>query len=78
MIQQTIRDKFSDCTVLTVAHRLNTIIDYNRVMVMDAGELAEFDTPYNLFINKDSIFHGMVKAADDKDLEKHLKKLGKI
>lgn len=78
MIQQTIRDQFSDCTVFTVAHRLNTIIDYDRVMVLDEGELAEFDKPYNLFQNKDSIFYGMVKAADDQELEQHLERLGKI
>lgn len=64
--------------MFTVAHRLNTIVDYNRVMVMDAGELAEFDKPYNLFQNKAGIFYGMVKAADDKELEKHLETLGKI
>lgn len=63
--------------MFTVAHRLNTIVDYNRVMVMDAGKLAEFDRPYNLFQNKNSIFYGMVKAADDKELEQHLNTLGK-
>lgn len=47
-IQRTIRDSFRDCTVLTIAHRLNTIMDSDRVMVMDAGVLAEFDTPQNL------------------------------
>lgn len=61
--------------MLTVAHRLNTIIDYNRVMVMDAGQIAEFDEPANLFRNKESIFYGMVKAADDQELIQHLEAL---
>lgn len=39
LIQTTIRDKFKHCTVLTIAHRLNTIIDCNRVLVMDHGNL---------------------------------------
>lgn len=48
MIQQTLRREFLDCTVLAIAHRLNTIIDYDRVLVMDAGNVAEFDSPHNL------------------------------
>lgn len=77
LIQHTIRDKFSECTVLTVAHRLNTIIDYNRVMVLDAGKIVEFDKPYDLYQNENSIFHGMVKAANDLELEQHLESLAK-
>lgn len=48
MIQQTLRREFLDCTVLAIAHRLNTIIDYDRVLVMDAGNVAEFESPHNL------------------------------
>uniref|UniRef100_A0A183BM78 ABC transmembrane type-1 domain-containing protein n=1 Tax=Globodera pallida TaxID=36090 RepID=A0A183BM78_GLOPA len=44
-IQQCIRTHFSHCTVLTIAHRLDTILDYDRVLLMDKGEVAEFDTP---------------------------------
>ena len=45
LIQQTIRDKFQDCTVITIAHRLNTIMDYDKVAVLEKGQLVEFDAP---------------------------------
>merc|ERR1711953_250427 len=44
LIQATIRKEFRDCTILTIAHRLNTIMDYDKIMVLDAGVIAEFDT----------------------------------
>ncbi|XP_041671464.1 ATP-binding cassette sub-family C member 3 isoform X3 [Cheilinus undulatus] len=62
LIQSTIRTQFEDCTVFTIAHRLNTIMDYTRVLVLDKGQIAEFDTPANL-IAKRGIFYGMAKDA---------------
>ncbi|WAQ96707.1 MRP1-like protein [Mya arenaria] len=62
LIQHTIRTEFSDATVLTIAHRLNTIMDYTRVMVLDQGRIKEMDSPQSLLQNSDSIFYGM--AAD--------------
>ncbi|MEQ2232012.1 Canalicular multispecific organic anion transporter 2 [Ilyodon furcidens] len=62
LIQSTIRTQFEDCTVFTIAHRLNTIMDYTRVLVLDKGQIAEFDTPTNL-ISKRGIFYGMAKDA---------------
>ncbi|XP_064179062.1 ATP-binding cassette sub-family C member 3 isoform X7 [Anguilla rostrata] len=62
LIQSTIRTQFEDCTVFTIAHRLNTILDYTRVLVLDKGQIAEFDTPTNL-IGKKGIFYGMAKDA---------------
>ncbi|MEE6506690.1 hypothetical protein FKM82_007794 [Ascaphus truei] len=62
LIQMTIRTEFEDCTVLTIAHRLNTIMDYTRVLVLDKGQIAEFDTPTNLIAAK-GIFYGMAKDA---------------
>jgi ABC-type multidrug transport system fused ATPase/permease subunit len=47
-IQSMIRTKFADCTVLTIAHRLHTIIDATRILVMDKGSVGEYDTPDNL------------------------------
>lgn len=61
MIQHTIREKFAECTVLTVAHRLHTIIDSDRVLVMDAGRAIEFDEAHTLLQNDAGIFSGMVK-----------------
>lgn len=63
LIQSTLREKFSECTVLTIAHRINTIIDSDRVMVMDAGELVEFDHPAVLLQRPESIFYDLVKET---------------
>ncbi|KAJ0181181.1 hypothetical protein K1T71_003266 [Dendrolimus kikuchii] len=65
-IQRTIRTRFAECTVLTVAHRLNTIMDSDRVMVMDAGRLVEFDHPYKLLNNPNGYFTKMVNETSDK------------
>merc|ERR1712042_37019 len=59
LIQATIRKEFADSTVLTIAHRLNTIMDYDKIMVLDKGLLVEYDTPHNLLEDESSIFHGM-------------------
>ncbi|XP_056010332.1 multidrug resistance-associated protein 1-like isoform X2 [Ostrea edulis] len=64
LIQKTIRTNFSDSTVLTIAHRLNTIMDYDRVLVLDKGLVKEYDSPDNLLKNKSSIFYGMAKDAN--------------
>ncbi|XP_071514768.1 multidrug resistance-associated protein 1-like [Panulirus ornatus] len=63
LIQTTIRNQFTDCTVLTIAHRLNTIMDCDRVMVLKEGSIAEFDSPSALLERPDSIFYGMAKDA---------------
>uniref|UniRef100_A0A3P9HUZ4 Multidrug resistance-associated protein 4 n=1 Tax=Oryzias latipes TaxID=8090 RepID=A0A3P9HUZ4_ORYLA len=63
LIQQTIRDKFQDCTVLTIAHRLNTIIDCDKILVLDAGRMEEYDEPYVLLQNHDGLFYQMVQQT---------------
>lgn len=62
-IQKTIREKFAHCTVLTIAHRLNTIIDSDRIMVLDAGRLKEYGEPYILLQEKDGLFYKMVQQV---------------
>jgi len=63
LIQYTIKNKFKSCTVLTIAHRLNTIMDSERVLVMDAGTVVEFDHPHNLLKNKDGFLYKMVEQT---------------
>ncbi|XP_060758138.1 multidrug resistance-associated protein 1 isoform X2 [Neoarius graeffei] len=62
LIQSTIRTQFEECTVLTIAHRLNTIMDYTRVLVLDKGQMVEFDSPSNL-LAKRGIFYKMAKDS---------------
>ncbi|XP_078519309.1 multidrug resistance-associated protein 1-like isoform X1 [Lissotriton helveticus] len=62
LIQSTIRVQFEECTVITIAHRLNTIMDYTRVIVLDKGQIVEFDSPANLIQSK-GIFYSMAKDS---------------
>ena len=67
-IQRKIKENFGkNTTILTIAHRLKTIIDYDRVLVLDAGEIKEFDAPYKLFSNPDSVFRGLCDKAKIKE-----------
>ncbi|XP_050294676.1 ATP-binding cassette subfamily C member 4-like [Anthonomus grandis grandis] len=76
LIQSTIRDAFKDRTVITIAHRLNTIIDSDRVMVMDHGEAVEFDSPHLLLQNADGYFTKMVEQTGP-NMEAKLRQLAK-
>lgn len=62
LIQEVIRTKLKDVTVLTIAHRLETIIDYDRVMVIDQGRVIEFDKPGALLNNRGSYFAELMKS----------------
>ena len=62
LIQTTIMTAFNSCTVLTIAHRLNTVMEYDKIMVLDQGQLLECDTPDNLLASG-GVFAEMAKSA---------------
>jgi len=69
LIQEMIRTQFTDCTIITVAHRLHTIMDSDRVISMRDGNLIEFDKPLSLIReHPDGLFASMVFATNDKSL----------
>jgi ATP-binding cassette subfamily C (CFTR/MRP) protein 4 len=76
LIQQTIREKFINCSVLTIAHRLNTVMDSDKILVMNFGRVAEFDSPLNLLNKHDGIFRSMIHATgnESKNLIAMIKK----
>jgi len=63
LIQATIREEFAECTVVTIAHRINTIMDSTRIMVLDQGRIAEFARPSVLLSNPNSMFYSLAKDA---------------
>jgi len=72
-IQDTIREIKN--TTLTIAHRLQTIIDYDKVLVLDKGEIVEFGDPFDLISKADGVFHGMCEMSGDLDvLEREAKR----
>lgn len=66
-IQETLRE-LKDNTIITIAHRLQTIVDYDKVMVLDHGELKEFDTPWNLINLEGGIFKGMCENSGNMEV----------
>ena len=62
-IQKMLRSRFPETTLVTIAHRLNTIMDYDYVLVMDKGRAAEFDSPANLLSIKDGVFSELVNST---------------
>ncbi|KAL9101333.1 MAG: hypothetical protein Q9163_003401 [Psora crenata] len=65
-IQDTLRE-VKESTIITIAHRLQTIIDYDKVLVLDKGKVIEFDAPWNLIQRQEGIFHGMCEMSGDLD-----------
>lgn len=61
LIQTTIRKDFSHCTILTIAHRLNTIIDCDKILTLDEGLVSEYDNPASLLRNEDGVFAKLVE-----------------
>jgi ATP-binding cassette subfamily C (CFTR/MRP) protein 1 len=77
LIQKVVRTEFAETTVLTIAHRLNTIMDSDKVLVMDGGHAVEYDVPYALLKNPDGHFTNLVNntganaARKLRDIAKH-------
>ena len=63
-IQTTIAEEFKQCTILCIAHRLKTIINYDKILVMDKGSVREFDTPWNLYNSNGSVFREMCEKSN--------------
>ena len=63
LIHDAIKKEFRHSTVITIAHRINTIIEYDRIMVLEKGKVAEFGTVFELFENQEGIFHSMIQTA---------------
>jgi ATP-binding cassette subfamily C (CFTR/MRP) protein 4 len=53
-IQKKIMERFNDCTIFTIAHRLSTVANYDKILVMDKGQLVEFDAPLKLLVNNEN------------------------
>ncbi|KAL0086848.1 P-loop containing nucleoside triphosphate hydrolase protein [Phycomyces blakesleeanus] len=64
-IQKTIATEFADCTILCIAHRLHTVIEYDRILVLDQGNIAEFDSPLQLITNPESSFYKMCRNSGE-------------
>ncbi|KAI9238999.1 MAG: P-loop containing nucleoside triphosphate hydrolase protein [Podila humilis] len=65
VIQRALRKSFTGCTVLTIAHRINTILDSDRILVLECGEVAEFDKTAVLLANMNTIFCSLVNSHDN-------------
>ncbi|XP_042372061.1 ATP-binding cassette sub-family C member 12-like, partial [Plectropomus leopardus] len=64
LLQITIREGFRSCTVLTIAHRINTVMQADRILVLDSGQAVEFDHPDVLKQRPDSLFSSLLKASN--------------
>ncbi|KAI5122642.1 hypothetical protein M0805_008726 [Coniferiporia weirii] len=68
-IQKTLRTEFSrDTTLITIAHRLQTIMDYDKIMVLDAGRVIEFDSPKKLLEKEKGLLRALVDESDDREI----------
>ncbi|XP_065304617.1 ATP-binding cassette sub-family C member 5-like [Dermacentor albipictus] len=63
LIQQTVQETFADCTVLTIAHRLHSVLSCDMVIVLDAGQVVEMGSPFTLSNDTSSIFSAMLRAS---------------
>lgn len=66
LIQRSIREEFTDSTLIVIAHRLSTIADFDRILVLSEGAVAEFGTPFELWNKEGSIFRDMCEHSGEK------------
>lgn len=69
LIQNTVRNKFRTCTVLTIAHRLHTVMDSDKILVLEAGAVVEFDRPRVLLENENGYLYQMVNQTGHVDAD---------
>ena len=66
VIQRSIRDEFASCTMIVIAHRLSTIADFDRVLVLDEGQVAEFGTPQELWLMPGGLFRSLCEKSGER------------
>lgn len=75
-IQRSIREEFTDSTLLVIAHRLSTIADFDKILVLSEGQVAEFGTPKDLWTKEGGVFRDMCEHSGERDkLEATIMKL---
>lgn len=62
-LQEMITREFQDATVLTIAHRLATVLESDRILVLNEGEVVEFDTPQSLVKDSEGVFYELAKEG---------------
>ncbi|KAB2571771.1 ATP-dependent bile acid permease [Lasiodiplodia theobromae] len=68
LIQRSVREEFSDSTLIVIAHRLSTIADFDRILVLGEGKVVEFGSPRELLEKEDGAFHGMVEDSGEREV----------
>lgn len=66
LIQRSIRQEFTDSTLIVIAHRLSTIADFDKILVLGEGKVVEFGTPRELWGLSDGVFRGMVRESGER------------
>jgi len=76
LVQQSLSTEFNDVTLITIAHRLQTIMNSDKILVLDAGKLVEFDSPASLLRQENGAFRSLVDGSGDKEYLYTLVKTG--
>ncbi|KAI8230908.1 ATP-dependent bile acid permease [Colletotrichum sp. SAR 10_96] len=72
LIQRSIREEFNDSTLIVIAHRLSTIADFDRILVLSDGSVAEFGSPKELWDKENGVFRGMCEESGEKEKLKNI------